>query len=254
VKVVADILTSVKIKRDSITSLIGALALSLAIYFGLVQVGSGISQRNSDGITMTGSARLEAVADKATWTITVQEVAAEPSAGIGKVNNGVDAVEKYLVKGGMVATAITLGGLNSFANEEYQNGNSTGRIASYRIYRDVTVRSPDVKLVESLSKNIGTLIEQGFNINSNPPAYYISNLPELRPQLLEEAMRDAKVRAQAITKATAGAVGAPKTVRSGPIQVTTRDSINAEDFGAYDTSTIEKTVTATVTVFFAIAE
>ena len=108
-------------------------------------------------------------------------------------------------------------------------------------------------VVDSLSKNIGQLIEQGFSVNSNPPAYYISNLPELRPQLLEEAMKDAKARAQAITKATEGSVGAPKTVRSGPIQVTARDSINAEDFGAYDTSTIEKTVTATVTVFFAIS-
>ena len=243
-----------KIKVDSLGFVSGAVALSLAIFFGLVQVGAGISQRNSDGITMTGSARVEAVADKATWTITVQEVAAKPSEGIGRVNSGVDAVEKYLINGGVNANEITLGGLNSFANEEYENGNPTGRIASYRIYRDVTVRSTQVSTVDSLSKNIGQLIEQGFSVNSNPPAYYISNLPELRPQLLEEAMKDAKARAQAITKATEGSVGAPKTVRSGPIQVTARDSINAEDFGAYDTSTIEKTVTATVTVFFAISQ
>lgn len=243
-----------KIKVDSLGFVAGAVALSLAIFFGLVQVGAGISQRNSDGITMTGSARVEAVADKATWTITVQEVAAKPSEGIGRVNSGVDAVEKYLINGGVNANEITLGGLNSFANEEYENGNPTGRIASYRIYRDVTVRSTQVSTVDSLSKNIGQLIEQGFSVNSNPPAYYISNLPELRPQLLEEAMKDAKARAQAITKATEGSVGAPKTVRSGPIQVTARDSINAEDFGAYDTSTIEKTVTATVTVFFAISQ
>lgn len=243
-----------KIKSEGIGFIVGALVLALALFFGLVQVGEGISQRNSDGITMTGSARIEAVADKATWTITVQEVAAKPSEGIGRVNGGVDAVEKYLVDGGVASDSITLGGLNSFANEEYQNGNPTGRIASYRIYRDVTVRTADVKTIDSLSKNIGTLIEQGFSVNSNPPAYYISNLPDLRPQLLEEAMQDAKTRAEAITKATEGSVGAPRTVRSGPIQVTARDSINAEDFGAYDTTTIEKTVTATVTVFFAISQ
>ena len=243
-----------KLKVDSLGAIVGALALSAAIFFGLVQVGHGISQRTSDGITVTGSARVEAVADKATWTITVQEVAAKPSDGIGRVNSGVDAVRNYLVEGGVTPDSVTLGGLNSFANEEYQNGNPTGRIASYRIYRDVTVRTNDVKRIDELSKNIGALIEKGFGVNSNPPAYYISNLPDLRPKLLENAMQDAKTRAQAITKATAGSVGAPKTVRSGPIQVTARDSINAEDFGAYDTSTIEKTVTATVTVFFAITK
>lgn len=243
-----------KVKVDSFGAIVGALALSVAIFFGLVQVGHGISQRNSDGITVTGSARVEAVADKATWTITVQEYAAKPRDGIGRVNNGVAAVRTYLVDGGLSAESITLGGLNSWANEEYENGNPTGRIASYRIYRDVTVRTNDVKTIDDLSKNIGALIEKGFGVNSNPPAYYLSNLPDLRPKLLENAMEDATTRAKAITKATTGSVGAAKTVRSGPIQVTARDSINAEDFGSYDTSTIEKTVTATVTVFFAITE
>lgn len=243
-----------KVRVGSLGFFGGAIGLALALFFGLLQVGNGISQRNSDGITVTGSARVEAVADKASWTVTVQEIAAQPSEGIGRVNSGVDAVQKYLTSGGVSADSVTLGGLNSFANEEYQNGNPTGRIASYRIYRDVTVRSTDVEAIDRLSKNIGTLIEEGFSVNSNPPAYYISNLPELRPKLLENAMKDARTRAEAITKASTGSVGAPKTVRSGPIQVTARDSINAEDFGAYDTTTIEKTVTATVSVFFAIAK
>ena len=241
-----------KTRVDSFALTIGAIALALALFFGLLQVGNGISQRNGNGITMTGSARVEAVADKATWTISIAEVATQPSEGIGKVKSGVEAVRKYLISGGVSGESITLGGLNSFANEEYENGNPTGRIASYRISRDITVRSDDVRTIENLSQNIGTLIEQGYAVNSLPPAYYLSNLPELRPQLLENAMKDAKTRAESITKATTGSVGAPKTVRSGPIQVTARDSINAEDYGAYDTSTIEKTVTATVSVFFAI--
>lgn len=243
-----------KWKSDSLSLgiVIGAIALSLALFFGLLQVGIGISQRNSEGITMTGSARVEAVADKASWTISVQEIAVDPGTGIGRVNKGISAVQKYLTGGGIDANSITLGGLNSYPNEEYQNGNPTGRIASYRISRDVMIRTKEVQIIQTLSQNIGSLIEEGFAINSMPPAYYISNLPELRPQLLENAMKDAKTRAEAITKATTGSVGPPKNVRSGPIQVTARDSINAEDYGAYDTSTIEKTVTATVTVFFAI--
>jgi hypothetical protein len=39
-------------------------------------------------------------------------------------------------------------------------------------------------------------------------------------------------------------------VKAGPIQITTPDSTMTADYGAYDTSTIEKTVTATVSVTF----
>lgn len=82
------------------------------------------------------------------------------------------------------------------------------------------------------------------------PSFYISNLKELRPALLEEAMKDAKVRAEAIMSATGGEVGAVVAVRSGPFQVTSPDSVDTSAGGFYDTSTIDKTVTSTVTVTF----
>ena len=63
-------------------------------------------------------------------------------------------------------------------------------------------------------------------------------------------MKDAKVRAQAITQSVGGKVGSVLAVRSGPIQVTTTDSVDTSSGGFYDTSTIQKTVTATVSVDF----
>jgi uncharacterized protein len=41
-----------------------------------------------------------------------------------------------------------------------------------------------------------------------------------------------------------------RAVRSGPFQVSTPDSVDVSDYGMYDTSTIDKTVTATVSVTF----
>ena len=55
---------------------------------------------------------------------------------------------------------------------------------------------------------------------------------------------------EAMTKAVGGKVGAITSVKSGPIQVTTPDSTMTSDMGMYDTSSIKKTVTATVTVTF----
>jgi hypothetical protein len=240
-------------KSRSITVIAASLIMALAVGGGLVKVGAGFAARTDNGITVTGSAKTTATADNVVWTLNVALSSPLVADAVRKVGADVDAVSEYLTKGGIPASALTLGAVSTYGNEEYQNGNNTGRIISYRASRDITVRTSDVQLVYTLSQGIGSLLQSGVNVNNYGPQYYISTLPDLRPQLLEEAMKDAKTRAVAITKAVGGSVGAVQSVKSGVFQVTTPDSTMVSDGGAYDTSTIEKTVTSTVSVTFAVS-
>jgi hypothetical protein len=241
-------------KSRSITVIAASLIMALAVGGGLVKVGAGFAARTDNGITVTGSAKTTATADNVVWTLNVALSSPLVADAVRKVGADVDAVSAYLTKGGIPAEALTLGAVSTYGNEEYQNGNNTGRIISYRASRDITVRTSDVQLVYTLSQGIGSLLQSGVNVNNYGPQYYISTLPDLRPQLLEEAMKDAKTRAVAITKAVGGSVGAVQSVKSGVFQVTTPDSTMVSDGGAYDTSTIEKTVTSTVSVTFAVSK
>jgi hypothetical protein len=241
-------------KSRSITVIAASLIMALAVGGGLVRVGAGFAARNDNGITVTGSAKTTATADNVVWTLNVALSSPLVADAVKKVGADVDAVSEYLTNGGIPADALTLGAVSSYANEEWQNGNNTGRILSYRASRDITVRTKDVQLVYKLSQGIGSLLQNGVNVNNYGPQYYISTLSDLRPQLLEDAMKDAKTRAVAITKAVGGSVGAVQSVRSGVFQVTTPDSTMVSDGGAYDTSTIEKTVTSTVSVTFAVSK
>jgi uncharacterized protein len=241
-------------KTRSITVIAASLIMALAVGGGLVKVGAGFAARTDNGITVTGSAKTTATADNAVWTLNVALSSQLVADAVRKVGADVDAVTDYLTKGGIPADALTLGAVSSYANEEWQNGNNTGRILSYRASRDITVRTKDVQLVYKLSQGIGSLLQSGVNVNNYGPQYYISTLSDLRPQLLEDAMQDAKTRAVAITKAVGGSVGAVQSVKSGVFQVTTPDSTMVSDGGAYDTSTIEKTVTSTVSVTFAVSK
>jgi len=237
-------------RRKAVTIIVSAVIIALALGVGLTQVGTGFATRAGNGITVTGSAKTSAVADNAVWTLSVSLSSPTVGAAVKKVDADVAALSSYLTQGGIAADALTLGAVSTYANEEYVNGNSTGRILSYRASRDVTVRTSDVELVSKLSQGIGSLLATGINANNYGPQYYISNLPELRPQLMAEAMKDAKVRAEALTKAVGGNIGSLVNVKAGPIQITTPDSTMTADYGAYDTTTIEKTVTATVSVTF----
>lgn len=238
-------------KSRAITVIAAATIVALAMGVGLAKVGTGFASRATSGITVTGSAKTSATADKAVWILSVQQLSPSAPTAVAKVTDGVNALTKYLTTGGVKESELTYGGISTYANEEYQNGNSTGRILSYRANRDVTVRTNNVQLVSKLSQNIGSLLQTGVNVNNYGPQYYISNLPDLRPKLAGEAMKDALARAKSITKAVNGKTGKIMTVKSGPIQVTAPDSTVTADFGAYETQTIEKTVTATVSVTFA---
>ncbi len=202
-------------RRKAVTIIIAAVIMSLAIGGGLMKVGSGFASRSSDGITVTGSAKTTATADNAVWVLNVSLSSPTVATAVKKVDADVAALSQYLTEGGIAAEGLTLGAVATFANEEYINGNATGRILSYRATREVTVRSKDVQLVSKLSQGIGSLLATGINANNYGPQYYISNLPELRPQLMAEAMKDAKVRAEALTEAVGGNIGSLINVNAG---------------------------------------
>ena len=202
-------------RTKAITLIVVAVIMAVAVGGGLVQVGAGFASRSNSGITVTGSAKTEAVADNAVWTLNVTQTSATVADAVKKVGVDVEALTNYLTKGGVPADALTLGAVSTYGNQEYSNGNYTGRILNYVANRDLTVRSKDVELISRLSQGIGALLQTGVSVNNYGPQYYVSTLPYLRPQLLAEAMKDAQVRAEAITDAVGGGVGAVLSVKSG---------------------------------------
>ena len=239
-------------REKSIVLLIAAVIVAAALGLGLNQVGSGFAARSNEGITVTGSARVEAKSDKVVWTLNAEFVSPTQSVAVTRVTSSVDEIVKYLNTGGIASDAIEFGSLSAYPQEEWVNGTSTGRVASYRASRSVTVRTNDVETVKKLSTELGTLLAAGINVSNYGPQYYVSKLSDLRPQLLEQAVKDAQVRAEAIVAATGGSVGNIMSVRSGPFQVTSPDSVDTSAGGFYDTSTIDKTITSTVTVVFKV--
>lgn len=237
-------------KRKAITIIVAAAIIASALGLGLGKVGTGFASRSSDGIVVTGSAKVEATADNVVWTLSIANIGKTPATAVTGIDSGINALHKYLTDGGIPADALTLGPVNSNPTEEFINGNPTGRILNYRANREITVRTKDVQLVSKLSQNIGSVLQQGVNVSNYGPQYYVSTLNKIRPELLSEATKDAKSRAEAMTKAVGGKVGSITSVKAGPIQVTTPDSTATADYGMYDTSSIKKTVTATVTVSF----
>ena len=234
--------------RIGIPVIVGALLLAAGVGVGLWFVGDGFRTRTLTGVTSTGSAVLEATADTAVWSLTLTARDTTAADAAKRVANALPKVRAYFVEAGLSEAQFTVGSLNSWSASE--NGQQfTEASLSF------TVRSKTVQQIADLNAKVMDLlaIAPNVNINTSPPSYYISTLDELRPQVQEAAVKDAKQRAEVMAKALDVSLGKPIIIRSSSITVTPPDVIEGEA-GGYDLSTIEKRVRAVVSVSFEVGE
>jgi hypothetical protein len=96
------------------------------------------------------------------------------------------------------------------------------------------------------------IVKKGVFFEPQPAQYLYSSekLSAIRVTLMSKAITDAKNRADAIAEATGANVKKLATASSGVVQLLRPDSVDVEDYGSYDTSTIEKDVMITVRANF----
>ena len=70
--------------------------------------------------------------------------------------------------------------------------------------------------------------------------------------MLAEATKDAKARAEAIANSTGDRIGPIRSAKTGVFQITPRYSTEVSDSGVYDTTSLEKDITAVVSVSFGV--
>ena len=234
--------------RDRLPWLIPALLLPLAIFFGALFVADGIRDRNSDDvITVTGSAKKAIVSDFIVWDANVSSQAKSPAAALKRLAGWTKTVNAFLADEGARSDELTLAPV---ATESVTADDGT--FLGYRLTRSYQIRSSRVAEITKLVENTSKLLAQGIPLAAEPPQFIFTKLPEIRPELLAAATKDAQKRARVLVDATGSRLGGLRDVSVGVFQVTTRNSTEVSDYGEYDTSTREKDVTAVVNVSFAL--
>ncbi|MCV5901017.1 SIMPL domain-containing protein, partial [Escherichia coli] len=85
--------------------------------------------------------------------------------------------------------------------------NETGEITGYSLSQSIEIRSFDVAKIAQISREATELINQGILIESTPPKYYYTKIGDLKVEMLGEAARDAKERAERIASSTGNSIG-----------------------------------------------
>ena len=107
--------------------------------------------------------------------------------------------------------------------------------------------------VERISREVTQLLEQGVPISSTAPSYFYTKLGELKIEMLAEASKDARVRAERILASAGEAkLGALTDADMGVINVNSANSTETSWGGNNDTSSLEKDIITIVHCNFEI--
>ena len=235
--------------RERLPLLIGLTLLAIAILLGAVAVGHGIRDRGKgDVVTVTGSAKQRITSDYAIWDLSVTSQQSQAAGAATQLARWTKQVRAFLSTQGVHGDELTVQPASTQTVTNDQN-----QVLGYQVTRNFEVRSPRVQSVADVAEASARLVSSGIPLQAQPLQYVYTHLADLRPKLLAQAVKDAQNRGRVLLAATGGSLGKLRGVDVGVFQVTSPNSTEVSDYGVYDTSTLEKDVTAVVNVTFALS-
>lgn len=235
----------------------GYQLLIIGVFFSLALIISTSIIANTlsrSGIEVTGSAVAVVESDNVTWDLDISTAASSKKKSFEKLVKDRAVVMDYLKSKGFSDKEIELQNTNSFPvfNISPDTGEALNTVNHYESNQTIRINSNNIALVKDASLDAENLLDKGIDIRSNPPQYFYTKLADLKVKLLKEASDDARNRAKAMLKGSGRRLGTIKSIRTGVFQITTPNSTEVTDYGIYDTSTIQKKVTAVTLVTFRI--
>lgn len=208
-------------------------------------------------IQVTGSAKKRIVSDFIEWTATVEANAADRTATYRVLHDNATRTQEFLVKHGVPKDQIWLSSASvepSYETEYHGTGDNRVEkqvMKGFDGVQEIKVRSNDVALVEKMSREVTELLEEGVTVSSDAPEYFYTKLGDVKIEMLAEASRDARTRADNIVASAGGAeIGELRTADMGVINVNPANSTEGSWDGNNDTSSLEKDIITIVHATF----
>jgi len=230
-----------------------ALAVGLVIASAIGGWAFVKGKRGDQSITVTGSARKRIKSDLVIWRAGVSYQAPVLADAYRSLSESVPRVKSYLVGKGIPENQITISSISSQTlHSKTTDGEESAEISGYSLRQELEVRSNDVDKIAQIARQATELINQGILIESQAPEYHYTKLGDLKIEMLAEAAKDAKTRAEQIAKSTGSSIGSVRSARMGVLQITPADSSEVSDSGMNDTSSLDKDITAVVNIGFGV--
>jgi len=201
-------------------SLIQKIISSSILAFGIatsgIYIGNAIVKfRMLDRqVSVKGLAEKEIISDFATWTITIKVMANSLEECSGKIEQDKKQIIEFLISQGFEQEEISLGNylVNDLLAQTYRPEKPIER---YLISASIILKSNKVELVNKATQSQNILIQNGIIFENEGPFYEFTKFNYLKPEMLAEGIKNARLAAEKFVTDSGIKIGALKKANQG---------------------------------------
>jgi hypothetical protein len=206
----------------------GKIREAVILAIGIIVLGwfikSGIDNfSNKDRkVTVKGLAEREVKADKVTWSLSTNEMGNDLPTLYENINVKTGKIKAFLKQNGIEDGEITVNPptVNDLESNQWSENRRNFR---YIINTTLTVSTQKVDLVNKAIFKQAELLKQGVAIEGSNPQYEYVSFQQMKPEMMEEAIKNAQKTAEQFTKASNSKLGNIQTAGQGQFEINDRD-------------------------------
>lgn len=228
---------------------ISALLLGLFIFLGLSAAAFVIGEaaiqfkEYERSVSVKGLSEREYDADLVIWPIQFTEAGNSLADLYGATEAGAAKIKEYLEKNGVrpEETSLSTPAITDKSAQQY--GNSERPEFRYTAVQTVTVYSRNIALVHRVMASLSELGKKGIAFTGGEyqtqPEYMFTRLNEVKPEMVEEATRNAREVAVKFASDSKSTLGKIKKASQGQFSIEDRDKNNPHIKKVRVVSTVE---------------
>ena len=202
---------------------------AIIIAIGLVILGGSIEDgiEKERMVTVKGLAEMEVPANKVTWPLVYKEVGNDLGTLYDKIKTTNGTIINFLKNKGIAENEISVNA-PEIIDMQAERYNTNPVPYRYNVTTVITVTSQQVDLVRSLISEQGELLKQGVAIIGGDYRYNVeydfTGLNDIKPQMIEEATKNARESAMKFAKDSDSKLGKIIRANQGQFTIGNRDA------------------------------
>lgn len=206
-----------------------AIILSIGLLLLGVFIERGFSEfaGRDRSVNVKGLAEMEVPADKVTWPLVYKSLGNDLNALYEEIKRSNRTITEFLKEKGLTDKEISINAPVIVDMKAERYGNNQASPYRYNVTTVITVTSNKVDLVRGLITEQGELLKRGIAIITGDYQYNIqyeyTGLNTIKPQMIEEATKNARQAAEKFAKDSESTLGKIRHANQGQFSISDRD-------------------------------
>ncbi|MEK7564282.1 MAG: SIMPL domain-containing protein [Patescibacteria group bacterium] len=204
--------------KEDLKSYTGVGVVIVIFIFSLVFLISSFSF-SSQGkyVEVKGLSERIVKADVAIWSMNFEVKSNNIDSLYAEIEKNTTSIKSFLKEKGFEDSEVNIAPVNV-----YQDTYS-GALFRYNSTSQLSVYTKKVDLVRSASKDSLLLVKRGVTLNQNSIAFEFSDINSIKPEMLAEAIKNAKTSAKQFATESGSRLGSVSRANQGVFDITDKD-------------------------------